>query len=108
MNLTKQDRQFNQDALKKHVLQAWIPAGKVVLEMMIFLLPSPATAQKYRFNSLDKGRMEDRYAKNFRKCDPDGPLILYVSKMIPSLEQAGRFFAFGRVFADFQPIWRLG
>jgi elongation factor 2 len=65
VTLTKPDRQLNQDALKKRVLQAWIPAGKVVLEMMIFRLPSPATAQKYCFNSLYKGRMEDRYAKDF-------------------------------------------
>jgi elongation factor 2 len=58
-----------------------------------------ATAQKYRFDNLDKGRIEDRYAKAFRECDPGGPLILYVFKMISSLEQAGRFFAFSLVFA---------
>lgn len=33
-----------------------------------------------------------------RNCDPDGPLMMYVSKMIPTSDK-GRFVAFGRVFA---------
>merc|ERR1719517_185818 len=31
-------------------------------------------------------------------CDPDGPLMMYVSKMVPTSDK-GRFYAFGRVFA---------
>ncbi|KAF5198955.1 Elongation factor [Thalictrum thalictroides] len=38
------------------------------------------------------------YANAIRNCDPEGPLMLYVSKMIPASDK-GRFFAFGRVFA---------
>ena len=38
------------------------------------------------------------YATAIRNCDPDGPLMMYVSKMIPAPDK-GRFFAFGRVFA---------
>lgn len=34
----------------------------------------------------------------FRNCDPDGPLMMYISKMIPTSDK-GRFVAFGRVFA---------
>ena len=33
-----------------------------------------------------------------KKCDPEGPLMLYVSKMVPSADK-GRFFAVGRVFS---------
>ena len=33
-----------------------------------------------------------------RKCDPKGPLMIYISKMVPSTDK-GRFFAFGRVFS---------
>ena len=32
------------------------------------------------------------------KCDPEGPLMLYVSKMVPSADK-GRFIAIGRVFS---------
>lgn len=31
-------------------------------------------------------------------CDPDGPLMIYISKMVKSNEK-GRFYAFGRVFS---------
>merc|ERR1719224_256860 len=33
-----------------------------------------------------------------KKCDPNGPLVMYISKMIPTPDK-GRFFAFGRVFS---------
>jgi len=31
-------------------------------------------------------------------CDKEGPLMLYISKMIPASDK-GRFYAFGRVFS---------
>jgi len=33
-----------------------------------------------------------------KSCDPQGPLMMYVSKMVPTSDK-GRFFAFGRVFS---------
>lgn len=33
-----------------------------------------------------------------KKCDPDGPLMVYISKMVATSEK-GRFYAFGRVFS---------
>lgn len=65
---------------------------------MIWHLPSPAKAQKYRVDNLYEGPLDDIYASAIRNCDPNGPLMLYVSKLIPAQDK-GRFFAFGRVFA---------
>ena len=65
---------------------------------MIWHLPSPATAQVYRVENLYEGPLDDQYANAIRTCDGSGPLMLYVSKMIPASDK-GRFFAFGRVFA---------
>jgi len=79
--------------------------------MMIWHLPSPHTAQNYRVDNLYEGPLDDVYAQAIRNCDPDGPLMLYVSKMIPSNDK-GRFYAFGRVFAGKvstgQKVLRLG
>ncbi|CAA6666060.1 unnamed protein product [Spirodela intermedia] len=85
-------------ALMKRVMQTWLPASDALLEMMIFHLPSPAKAQRYRVENLYEGPLDDIYANAIRNCDPEGPLMLYVSKMIPASDK-GRFFAFGRVFA---------
>ncbi|KAJ0231815.1 Transcription factor [Hirschfeldia incana] len=84
--------------LMKRVMQSWLPASGALLEMMIFHLPSPSKAQRYRVENLYEGPLDDKYATAIRNCDPDGPLMLYVSKMIPASDK-GRFFAFGRVFA---------
>jgi len=42
--------------------------------------------------------MDDECANGIRDCNPDGPLMLYVSKMVPTTDK-GRFYAFGRVFS---------
>lgn len=65
---------------------------------MVYHLPSPAFAQKYRVDALYEGPSDDVYASAIRACDPEGPLMMYVSKMIPSPDK-GRFYAFGRVFS---------
>ncbi|GKB62675.1 elongation factor 2, partial [Tanacetum coccineum] len=76
----------------------WLPAVNL-LEMMILHLHSPCTAQKYRVENLYEGPPDDVYANAIRSCDPNGPLMFYVSKMIPASNESGRFFSFGRVFA---------
>lgn len=80
------------------LLRSWAPRAQALLEMMIWHLPSPAIAQKYRVENLYEGPLDDVYATAIRNCDANGPLMLYVSKMIPASDK-GRFFAFGRVFA---------
>jgi elongation factor 2 len=66
--------------------------------MIILHLPSPVKAQAYRCETLYTGPLEDECAEAIRKCDPNGPLMLYVSKMVPSTDK-GRFYGFGRVFS---------
>jgi len=96
--LKAEDKELQAKPFMKRVMQTWLPAQDALLEMMIWHLPSPATAQSYRVDNLYEGPLDDVYASAIRNCDPDGPLMLYVSKMIPSNDK-GRFFAFGRVFA---------
>jgi elongation factor 2 len=66
--------------------------------MIVKHLPSPAKAQKYRVDNLYSGPMNDEAATDVRNCDPDGPLMLYISKMVATSDN-GRFYAYGRVFA---------
>ncbi|KAJ3670954.1 hypothetical protein LUZ60_008380 [Juncus effusus] len=98
VEMKAEEKDFGGTALMKRVMQTWLPASDALLEMMIYHLPSPAMAQKYRVDILYKGPLHDIYANAIRNCDTEGPLMLYVSKMIPASD-SGRFYAFGRVFS---------
>jgi len=82
----------------KKVMQKWLPAGDAVLEMIVLQLPSPREAQKYRTDMLYEGPLDDACANAMRACDSSGPLMMFISKMVPTAD-AGRFYAFGRVFS---------
>lgn len=98
VKLEPADRELTNKTLLKTVLKKWIEASEALLEMMVLHLPSPRTAQKYRYNYLYEGPETDACAVGMRDCDSKGPLMMYVSKMVPTSDK-GRFFAFGRVFS---------
>ena len=109
--------------LLKVMMRKWLPAGETLLQMICIHLPSPVTAQKYRMEMLYEGPHDDEAALGMKfiniffklcifhltvlcvvmflaikNCDPNGPLMMYVSKMVPTSDK-GRFYAFGRVFS---------
>merc|ERR1712003_210074 len=92
------DKNLTGKPLMKRSMQIWINAADTLLSMIVTRLPSPRTAQKYRVENLYEGPMDDTAANAIRACEASGPLMVYVSKMIPTSDK-GRFFAFGRVFS---------
>ncbi|GER26013.1 elongation factor 2 [Striga asiatica] len=96
INLDEKEKLTGKSLLTR-VMRKWWPASDALLEAIIVHFPSPAIAQKYRAESLYSGPLDDVYASAITGCNPDGPLMLYVSKMIPS-PNTSNFFAFGRVF----------
>jgi len=82
----------------REVMGAWLPVGKTVVAMIAKKLPSPLEAQKIRVDVLYSGPLDDEAATAIRACDPNGPLMMYVSKMVPT-NDLSRFYAFGRVFS---------
>eukprot|EP00823_Brevimastigomonas_motovehiculus_P009074 TRINITY_DN8754_c0_g1_i1.p1 TRINITY_DN8754_c0_g1~~TRINITY_DN8754_c0_g1_i1.p1 ORF type:complete len:858 (+),score=252.83 TRINITY_DN8754_c0_g1_i1:140-2713(+) len=98
MSIPKDAKDLTGKHLLKAIMQEWIPSADALLEMIVNHLPSPKKAQKYRVENLYAGPMDDDCAKAIRACDPKGPLMCYISKMVPTSEK-GRFYAFGRVFS---------
>jgi len=98
IKLKTDERKLVGKHLMKNVFQKWINAAEALLEMIILKLPSPVKAQKYRAAFLYEGDVSDPTGQSIQKCDKDGPLAVFISKMVPTNDK-GRFYAFGRVFA---------
>ena len=84
--------------LLRKVMQKWINASEALIEMIILHLPSPKVSQKYRTLYLYQGPKDDECAKAMLECNPNGPVMMFISKMVPTSDN-GRFYAFGRVFS---------
>merc|ERR1711936_1396284 len=98
IKLSVEDKELEGKPLIKKIMQKWLPAGETMLQLITIHLPSPVTAQKYRAEMLYEGPNDDEAFLGIKNCDPDGPLMMYVSKMVPSSDK-GRFYAFGRVYS---------
>jgi len=98
IQLKGDDKHLEGKPLMKRTMQIWINAADTLLSMIVTKLPSPRVAQKYRVENLYEGPMDDEAATSIRACNKDGPLMMYVSKMVPTNDK-GRFYAFGRVFS---------
>merc|ERR1712050_110250 len=98
VKLSKDDRDLVGKPLMKAFMRTWLPAGDTLLQMIAIHLPSPVTAQAYRCELIYEGPGDDEAAKGIKACDPNGPLMMYISKMVPTSDK-GRFYAFGRVYS---------
>lgn len=98
IKLASDEKELEGKQLLKVIMRKFLPAADAMLEMIVLHLPSPVTAQKYRAETLYEGPTDDEVCIGIRDCNPKAPLMLYVSKMVPTSDK-GRFYAFGRVFA---------
>jgi elongation factor 2 len=98
LGLTTADKELRGKPFMKCIFQKWINAAEALLEQIVMKLPSPVKAQKYRAGYLYEGPHDDATFKSIYNCDSQGPLCIFISKMIPTNDK-GRFYAFGRVFA---------
>lgn len=98
IKLLTEEKELTSKKLLKAIMQKWLPASDALLFMIVTQLPSPAKAQAYRAETLYTGPVDDRFCMGIKNCDQKAPLMLYISKMVPTSDK-GRFFAFGRVFS---------
>merc|ERR1711990_1194159 len=96
--LKTEEKELEGKPLMKCVMRNWLPAGDAMFQMIVIHLPSPVTAQKYRAELLYEGPHDDAACMGIKNCDPEAPLVMYISKMVPTSDK-GRFYAFGRVFS---------
>lgn len=98
VKLEPEDWDLQGKILLRKIMQKWLPAADTLLGMIVIHLPSPLKAQKYRIDNLYTGALDDEAAMSIRQCNANGPLMMFVSKMVPTNDK-GRFYAFGRIFS---------
>ena len=98
IELTREEKNFTGKKLLKVVLQKFLPLSSALFPMIASHSPSPLLAQQNRIQNLYYvGDERDKIWKGIRDCDPNGPLIVYLSETIHDSFHSS--FAFGRVFS---------
>lgn len=90
---------ITEKAATKAALRSFCPVATSVLYMVSYYLPSPVEAQAYRAVSLYTGPSDDTAAASIAACSTEGPLVVYVSKMVPVGKKSKGFIACGRVYS---------
>ncbi|KAL7061853.1 hypothetical protein AAHC03_01975 [Spirometra sp. Aus1] len=98
VKLSSEEFELPSKQMLKCIMHKWLPAEDCLLEMVCIHLPSPVFSQRYRMELLYDGPHDDEAAVAIGDCDPEGPLMMYVSKMVPTSDK-GCFYALGRVFS---------
>jgi len=92
------DLELTGKELLRVTMSNWLPIHRALLDVVCLNLPSPASAQQYRSELLYSGPADDACGAGMRACDPQAPLLLYISRLVPSADK-GRFIAWGRVLS---------
>ena len=77
-------------------LAVYFPVYNAILEMVVDHLPNPKEAQIYRIGKIWGGDLSSEIGKAMINCDPEGPLIICLSKVQAdkhSLVGTGRIFS---------------
>ncbi|KYQ92197.1 elongation factor 2 [Tieghemostelium lacteum] len=97
IELSPNDLELCAKPLYKAIMRNFLPLDDSVLPMIIQHCPSPFDTISDRLPFMYNGPLNGEMAQSIMKCDPNGPLMFYVSKLI-STHLKG-YFAFGRVFS---------
>eukprot|EP01114_Cavostelium_apophysatum_P015582 TRINITY_DN4275_c0_g1_i1.p1 TRINITY_DN4275_c0_g1~~TRINITY_DN4275_c0_g1_i1.p1 ORF type:complete len:1415 (+),score=245.00 TRINITY_DN4275_c0_g1_i1:68-4312(+) len=89
---------YGSNRLTKKVMSKWLGVETGLGEMIVDFLPSPKEAQIYRYRMLYEGPSSDQVAEGIRSCDPNGPLVVYVGKVVETTNK-NRAMSVGRVFS---------
>ncbi len=75
-----------------------LPLDEALLEMIVYHLPDPKTAQKYKIPRIWKGDLESPEGKALLECDPNGPLLGMITKIFIE-PKSKRPTLIGRIFS---------
>jgi len=80
------------------LLRKWLPCADAIVQTAAAHLPAPFTSQQVRATSLYDGPESDLACQTMASCDPEGPLMVYITKLVP-MPEGKKLIALGRVFS---------
>lgn len=86
----------NGKELVQKIFSLVFPAAEPILSMIHTHIPSPKKSQTYRGELLYTGPIEDKFSKAIRECNENGPLCVFVTKMVPFNKS---FLAYARILS---------
>ncbi|KAI9496059.1 P-loop containing nucleoside triphosphate hydrolase protein [Zychaea mexicana] len=98
IRLKEKDYGLNVKPLLRVVLSQFFGPPSGFVDMVVQHVPSPAANALKRIQQIYTGPLDTEIAEAMEKCDPEGPLVIHVTKLFDN-ESATGFDAFGRVFS---------
>ena len=96
--LTREQFRLDTKPLLKLILTSFFGKANSFVDMCIQHLPSPLEHAIYKIPQIYTGPLDSHIAKSMLTCDPSGPLMIHVSKLLSKSDGSG-FNALGRVFS---------
>lgn len=98
IHLTKEESRLNIRPLLRIVLSRFFGAFTGFTSMCVNHIPSPLTNARKKVEHLYTGPLDTELAESMFDCSPDGPLMVYTTKLYPTSD-AAVFHVFGRVMS---------
>eukprot|EP01130_Rhizamoeba_saxonica_P017042 TRINITY_DN8076_c0_g1_i1.p1 TRINITY_DN8076_c0_g1~~TRINITY_DN8076_c0_g1_i1.p1 ORF type:complete len:985 (+),score=218.40 TRINITY_DN8076_c0_g1_i1:51-2957(+) len=98
VNLTKQELRLDVHSLIKIVMGRFIGISRGFVDMVTEYIPSPIQAINQKLEFLYTGPLDSKRAEAMLNMDPDGPLMINISKVYPSAD-CSEFYALGKVLS---------
>jgi len=99
ITLSKEDSELQGKPLLKAMLCTGFPLAAALLEVTVVHLRAPATLKKRLYATPLADSEDDIRIQGIRKCDPQGPLMIYIAKMVRSPTDPSKFYSFGRIYS---------
>jgi len=94
IKLTSEEAKLKPFQLRKIIFSKFLHSVGCLFEILIEKLPSPQETQKFRARLLYDAPEDDVCLRGIKECDPNGPLMISISRIAPSSGSV-----LGRVFS---------
>jgi 116 kDa U5 small nuclear ribonucleoprotein component len=100
LGISLKPSQYKQDAkvILKLVCEQFFGPSTGFVDMVVQHIPSPVEAAQRLLERYYTGPLDTKVAESMKRCDADGPLVVYVTKLFNTVDGKG-FTSFGRVMS---------